>query len=73
MCNATFEANHVAMDELKLQNRDVPAIRSFRICLDQPQRPATILGVVRRVAAEQGRTGPASRPVQLPRKFGAFA
>jgi hypothetical protein len=73
MCIATFEADHVAMDELKLQNRHVPAIRSFRICLDHPQRPATILGVVRRVAAEQARTARTSRTIPLPRRVGAFA
>ena len=38
----------------KLQHSEVPAIRSFRICLDRPQRPTTILGIIRRVAAEQG-------------------
>jgi hypothetical protein len=60
------------MDELKLQNREVPAIRSFRICLDHPHRQATILGIVRRVAAEQGRT-PHARTIPLPRREGAFA
>jgi hypothetical protein len=44
--------DHAGMDDNKLQHSDVPAIRSFRICLDQPQRPTTILGIIRRVAAE---------------------
>ena len=61
------------MNELKLQSRDVPAIRSFRICLDRPEPPKTILGVVRRVAIEQARTGPANRPATLPRRFSTFA
>jgi hypothetical protein len=62
-----------AMDELKLQNRDVPTIRSFRICLDHPHRQTTILGVVRRVAAEQAHSAQASRTIALPRRQGAFA
>jgi hypothetical protein len=73
MCGPSSEVDHPGMDELKLQKRQVPALRSFRICLDQPQRPATILGIVRRAAAQQSKDGPASRPVQLPRRFGAFA
>ena len=73
MCSLGFEDDHAAMDDLKLKQREVPAIRSFRICLDQPQRPVTILGIVRRVAVEQARSGSITRPVQLPRKFGAFA
>jgi hypothetical protein len=61
------------MDDSKLQTRDVPAIRTFRICLDRPQRPATILGIVRRVAAEQAINGLTGRPTPLPRRIGAFA
>jgi hypothetical protein len=62
------------MDETKLQPRDVPALRTFRICLDRPERPTTILGVIRRVADEQAIGGPARRRVpQLPRRFSAFA
>jgi hypothetical protein len=61
------------MDELKLQPREVPAIRSFRICLDRPQRPTTILGIVRRAAAEQAKSGSTARPITLPRRSGAFA
>ena len=73
MCGPAIQDDHAAMDDLKLQQRNVPAIRSFRICLDQPRRPATILGIIRRVAAEQAKAGPTSRPIQLPRRFGAFA
>jgi hypothetical protein len=61
------------MDEFKLQTRDVPAIRSFRICLDHPHRPATILGIVRRVASEQAKAESTRRPVRLSRRMGAFA
>ena len=64
--------DHAGMDDTKLQHRDVPAIRSFRICLHQPQRPATLLGVIRRVAAEQASSGQAnarrvSRAATFPR------
>lgn len=65
--------DHAVMDELKLQSGHDPAFRSFRICLDRPQQPTTILGIVRRVAAEQARTGPANRPVPLPHRHGAFS
>jgi hypothetical protein len=62
------------MDETKLQPRDVRAIRTFRICVHRPERPTTILGVIRRVADEQAMAGPARRPVPpLPRRFSAFA
>ena len=61
------------MDEIKLRTEKAPAIRSFRICLDRPQQPTTILGVVRRVAAEQANSGPAGRSSALPRRFSAFA
>jgi hypothetical protein len=61
------------MDESKLQLREVPAIRVFRICLDRPERPTTLLGVIRRVADEQANAGPARRPAPLPRRFSAFA
>ncbi len=73
MYGPTIGDDHAAMDDLKLQHHDVPAIRSFRICLDHPQRPATILGIVRRAAAEQAKAGAASRPVSVPRRFSAFA
>jgi hypothetical protein len=62
------------MDETKLQPRDVPALRTFRICLDRTERPTTILGVIRRAAEEQANAGPARRPMPpLPRRFSAFA
>jgi hypothetical protein len=62
------------MDETKLQPHEVPAIRAFRICFDRPERPTTILGAIRRAAAEQANARPASRPVPaLPRRFSAFA
>jgi hypothetical protein len=51
------QGDHAAMDDMQLHHSEVPAIRSFRICLDRPQRPATILGVIRRVAAEQAGSG----------------
>lgn len=67
-------AHDPAMDELKLPTRNVPALRSFRICLDHPHRPSTILGIVRRVAAEQTKEGSARRATTpLPRRIGAFA
>ena len=62
------------MDETKLQSRENPAMRTFRICLAHAQPQPTILGIVRRVADEQARTGAASRrPQALPRRFSAFA
>jgi hypothetical protein len=69
--------DHAAMDEKQLQPSEVPAIRSFRICLDRPQRPATILGVIRRVAAEQADSGQ-DRSTQIamtrsPRRTSVFA
>lgn len=73
MGQRTADPDHAGMDKSKLQSRDVPAIRSFRICLDKPQRPTTILGIVRRVAAEQARAGTMGRPVQLPHRFSLFA
>jgi hypothetical protein len=66
------------MDDKKLQHSEVPAIRSFRICLDQPQRPTTILGIIRRVAAEgtdsrQANARRVSRPAPFPRPTSVFA
>jgi hypothetical protein len=71
------QVDHAAMDDKQLQHREVPAIRSFRICLDRPHRPTTILGVIRRVAAEQGGAGH-DRSTQiattrLPRRTSVFA
>jgi hypothetical protein len=66
------------MDDMKLQHSEVPAIRSFRICLHQPQRPTTLLGVIRRVAAEQASSGQAnarrvSQATAFPRRTSVFA
>ncbi len=69
--DATLAEDHAGMDELNLQHRE-PAFRSFRICLDQPQRPATILGIVRRVAAEQAKTKSPVKQIPLPRRIGAL-
>jgi hypothetical protein len=70
--------DHAVMDDTKLQLSDVPAIRSFRICLNQPQRPTTLLGIIRRVAAEQASSGQASarrvrRAAAFPRRTSVFA
>jgi hypothetical protein len=73
MGDPDHRAHDPAMDEFKLPTRDVPAIRSFRICLDHPHQPSTILGIVRRVAVEQAKAGPTRRPAPLPRRVGAFA
>jgi hypothetical protein len=73
MCFAALQVDHPGMDDMQLQRSKAPAIRSFRICLDRPQRPTTILGVVRRVAAEQARADQAARSIALPRRTGVFA
>ena len=72
MGRSTCGHDHPVMDEMKLQTSDLPAIRSFPICLDRPQKARTIHGIVRRAADEQARTG-SGRPVRLPRRLGAFA
>jgi hypothetical protein len=65
------------MDDKQLQRSETPAIRSFRICLAHPHRPTTLLGVIRRVAAEQAGSGQdRSRHVaaaQFPRRTSVFA
>jgi hypothetical protein len=65
------------MDDKQLQRSETPAIRSFRICLAHPHRPTTLLGVIRRVAAEQAGSGQdRSRHVaaaQFPRRTRVFA
>ena len=74
---AAARADHAAMDVKQLQRSETPAIRSFRICLAHPHRPTTILGVIRRVAAEQASSGQdRSRHVaaaQFPRRTSVFA
>lgn len=77
MGGAARQDDHVGMDDKKLQHSEVPAIRSFRICLHQPKRPATILGIIRRVAAEgtdarQANARPISRAA-FPRRTSVFA
>jgi hypothetical protein len=78
MGDAAGQRDHAGMDDTKLQHSEVPAIRSFRICLDQPQRPTTLLGIIRRVAAEQASSGQAnarrvSRAAAYPRRTSVFA
>jgi hypothetical protein len=75
---AAGQDDHAVMDDTKLQHSEVPAIRSFRICLDRPQRPTTLLGIIRRVAAEQASSGQAnarrvSRAAVFPRRTSVFA
>jgi hypothetical protein len=75
---AAGQDDHAVMDDTKLQHNEVPAIRSFRICLDQPQRPTTLLGIIRRVATEQASSGQASarrvsRAAAFPRRTSVFA
>jgi hypothetical protein len=70
--------DHAVMNDTKLQHSEVPAIRSFRICLDQPHRPTTLFGIIRRVAAEQAGSGQAngrrvSRAAASPRRTSVFA
>jgi len=48
-------------------------MRTFRICLDRPQPRTTILGIVRRVAAEQGSASASNRAASTPRPTGIFA
>ena len=49
-----------------------PAFRTFRICVDRPDRYQTILGVVRRAAADPSITDRASRRMPLPRPTSIF-
>jgi hypothetical protein len=51
------------MDRTPLQTREYPEMRTIRICLDQPQSRATILGIVRRIAADQAAAGRTDRHV----------
>jgi hypothetical protein len=77
MGRAAARDDHAAMDSKQLQRSERPAIRSFRICLAHPHRPTTLLGVIRRVAAEQAVAGQyRSRQVaaaQFPRRTSVFA
>jgi hypothetical protein len=47
-------------------------MRTFRICLDRPQPRTTILGIVRRMAADQGSASTSNRQVSTPRPTGIF-
>ena len=61
------------MDSTHAQSQAQPAIRSFRICVDRPDRYQTILGVVRRVASDPAILERSSRRVQvLPRPTSIF-
>ena len=61
------------MDSTNAPSHAQPAIRSFRICLDRPDRYQTILGVVRRAAADPAIAARAGRRTQLPRPTSIFA
>ena len=62
-----------AMDSQHLPSQPQPAIRAFRICVDRPDRYQTILGVVRRTAADPAIAARSSRRVQiLPRPTSIF-
>jgi hypothetical protein len=54
------------MDSTHAPSQAQPAIRSFRICVDRPNRYQTILGVVRRTATDPAMLERSSRRVQLP-------
>jgi hypothetical protein len=60
------------MDSTTAPTRE-PAIRAFRICVDRPDRYQTILGVVRRTAADPAIAERTSRRVQIvPRPVSIF-
>jgi hypothetical protein len=60
------------MDRPQLPCRETQEMRTFRICLDRPQPRTTILGIVRRVAADQGSASASNRQVSTPRPTGIF-
>ena len=61
------------MDSPHTQTEAQSAIRAFRICGDRPARYQTILGVVRRTAADPAIAARSSRRVQiLPRPTSIF-
>jgi hypothetical protein len=61
------------MDSIHAPSQAQPAIRSFRICVDRPDRYQTILGVVRRTAADPAIVERSSRRAQvLPRPTSIF-
>jgi hypothetical protein len=61
------------MHSTKLQGSESGHFRTFRICLEHPHRPTTILGIVRRVATQQVAPGRDRRTTLMPRRTGAFA
>ena len=61
------------MDSSNAPSQAQPAIRTFRICLDRPDRYQTILGVVRRAAADPSIVDRAGRRTPLPRPTSIFA
>ena len=62
------------MDSTNAPSQSQPAIRSFRICLDRPDRYQTILGVVRRTANDPALLERSARRAQvvLPRPTSIF-
>jgi hypothetical protein len=61
------------MDSRSAPSQAQPAIRSFRICVDRPDRYQTILGVVRRAATDPAFAERSSRRAQqLPRPTSIF-
>jgi hypothetical protein len=61
------------MDSSHAPSQAPTTIRSFRICVDRPDRYQTILGVVHRAAADPAMTERSSRRVQiLPRPTSIF-
>jgi hypothetical protein len=61
------------MDSTNAPSQAQPAIRSFRICVDRPDRYQTLLGVVRRAANDPTMIERSSRRVQVfPRPTSIF-
>jgi hypothetical protein len=54
------------MDSTHAPAKAQPAIRSFRICVDRPDRYQTILGIIRRTATDPAILERSGRRVQLP-------
>ncbi|HET9344985.1 MAG TPA: hypothetical protein VFO05_04715 [Candidatus Limnocylindrales bacterium] len=61
------------MDSSNAPSHAQPAIRRIRICVDRPDRYQTILGVVRRAAADPAIVNRAGRGTPLPRPTSIFA
>jgi hypothetical protein len=61
------------MDSHNVSTQAQPAIRTFRICVDRPDRYQTILGVVRRTANDPAVIERSARRAQvLPRPASIF-